>query len=478
MKPITQHTAPSPHIGGILASLSLSMLVSSLGASIANIGLPSLALAFNTSFQAVQWVMIVYLLTITTSIIAVGRLGDRIGRRRLLLLGIGLFSVASALCAMAPDIWLLLSARIAQGLGAAVMMAMTMALVGETLGKENTGRAMGLLGSMSAIGTALGPSLGGALIFGFGWRAVFLVTFPLGLLALLLAYRYLPHGRPQPQSESGRFDLPGTLLLGVTLACYALSMTLGHGDFGAINLLLLLCAALGSGLFIRLENNTASPLIQLALFRQPGLSSGLMMSALVMTVMMTSLVVGPFYLTRGLGLTVGQAGLAMSAGPLVAALFGVPAGRLVDRLGAKKITAVGLAIMALGAGVMSMMSIRQGVFGYVAPLCLMTLGYSLFQVANNTALMKHAAPEQRGVISGMVNLARNLGLITGASAMGALFMLAANVDDIKLATAEAVSNGMRVSYLTAGVLVAIALVMTIRSRAVIKPDADYSRSPR
>jgi MFS family permease len=472
MKPITQHTAPSPHIGGILASLSLSMLVSSLGASIANIGLPTLALAFNTSFQAVQWVMIVYLLTITTSIIAVGRLGDRIGRRRLLLLGIGLFSVASALCAIAPDIWLLLSARIAQGLGAAVMMAMTMALVGETLGKENTGRAMGLLGSMSAIGTALGPSLGGALIFGFGWRAMFLVNFPLGLLAFILVYRYLPGNPPQWQKDTGRFDWPGTLLLGLTLASYALSMTLGQGDFGTLNLLLLLCAGLGTGLFIRLENNTASPLIQLALFRQPGLSSGLMMSALVMTVMMTSLVVGPFYLTSGLGLTVGQAGLAMSAGPLVAALFGVPAGRLVDCLGAKKITAVGLAIMTLGAGVMSL---SEGVLGYVAPLCLITLGYSLFQVANNTALMKHAAPEQRGVISGMVNLARNLGLITGASAMGALFMLAANTDDIKLATAEAISHGMRVTYLAAGVLVAIALVMTIKNPAVIKSSTDYSR---
>jgi EmrB/QacA subfamily drug resistance transporter len=471
MQPITQHTAPSPHIGGILASLSLSMLVSSLGASIANIGLPTLVQAFNTSFQVVQWVMIVYLLAITTSIIAVGRLGDRIGRRRLLLLGIGLFTTASGLCAIAPDIWLLLSARIAQGLGAAVMMAMTMALVGETLGKENTGRAMGLLGSMSAIGTALGPSLGGALIFGFGWQAMFLVNVPLGLLAFILVYRYLPGSQSQWQKDNGRFDWPGTLLLGLTLACYALSMTLGHGDFGVINLLLLLFAGLGTGLLIRLENNTASPLIPLALFRQPGLSSGLVMSALVMTVMMTSLVVGPFYLTRGLGLTVGQAGLAMSAGPLVAALFGVPAGRLVDRLGAKKITAVGLAIMTLGAGVMSL---SQGVFGYVAPLCLITLGYSLFQVANNTALMKHAAPEQRGVIAGMVNLARNLGLITGASAMGALFMLAANTDDIKLATAGAISNGMRVTYLAAGILVAIALIMTIKNLAVIKSGTDYS----
>ncbi len=464
--------------GGILASLSLSMLVSSLGASIANIGLPTLALAFNTSFQAVQWVVIVYLLTITTSIIAIGRLGDGMGRRRLLLTGIALFTIASGLCAIAPDIGLLLAARIAQGLGAAVMMAMTMALVSETLGKENTGRAMGLLGSMSAIGTALGPSLGGALIFGFGWQAMFLVNLPLGLLAFILVYRYLPMGQPQSQKDSGRFDLPGSLLLGLTLACYALSMTLGRGDFGVINLLLLLCAALGIGLFIRLEKTTASPLIQLTLFRQAGLSAGLLMSALVMTVMMTSLVVGPFYLTRGLGLAVGQAGLAMSAGPLVAALLGVPAGRLVDRLGEQKITAIGLAIMTVGAGVMSMMTLSGGVFGYVAPLCLITLGYVLFQVANNTALMMHAAPEQRGVISGMVNLSRNLGLITGASAMGALFMLAANTGDIKLATAEAVSNGMRVTYLAAGVLAAIALVMTIRSHAAIKPGADYSRSPR
>ena len=478
MKLITQSAVGTSHSGGILTGLSLTMLVSSLGASIANIGLPTLAQAFNTSFQAVQWVVIVYLLAITTSIIAVGRLGDRIGRRRLLLMGIVLFTLASGLCAAAPDIWLLLAARVAQGMGAAVMMAMTMALVGETLGKENTGRAMGLLGSMSAIGTALGPTLGGALIFGFGWRAMFLVSLPMGGLAFMLVYRYLPVGSPQSQKDNGNFDLPGTLLLGLTLACYALSMTLGHGNFGVINLLLLLCSALGIGLFVRLENTTASPLIQLALFRQAGLSVGLVMSALVMTVMMTSLVVGPFYLTHGLGLAVGQAGLAMSAGPLVAALLGVPAGRLVDRLGAQKITAVGLAIMTLGASVMSMMTLNQGGFGYVAPLCLITLGYTLFQVANNTALMKHAAPEQRGVISGMVNLSRNLGLITGASAMGALFMLAANTGDITLATAEAVSNGMRVTYLAAGVLAAIALVMTLRNHAAIKPDGDYSRSPR
>ncbi|GAK26672.1 MFS transporter [Serratia liquefaciens] len=478
MKSITQHASPPANLRGILASLSLSMLVSSLGASIANVGLPTLAQALNSSFQAVQWVVIVYLLAVTTSIIAMGRLGDRMGRRRLLLTGIALFTLASGFCAVAPGIWLLLAARVAQGLGAAIMMAMTMALVGETVGKENTGRAMGLLGSMSAIGTALGPSLGGALIVGFGWRAMFLVNIPVGIVAFLLVYCSLPQGERQRQKERGRFDWPGTLLLGGTLACYALSMTLGRGDFGVVNLALLLGAALGMGLFVRWQKRTALPLIQLALFSQPGLSVGLAMSALVMTIMMTTLVVGPFYLTHGLGLAVGQAGLAMSAGPIVAALLGVPAGRWVDRFGAQRITLVGLTTMALGAGIMAMMSLNQGVIGYVAPLCLMTLGYALFQVANNTALMKHAAPEQRGVISGMINLSRNLGLITGASAMGALFLMATHTGDIKLASSHAVANGMQITYLVAGALAAFALVMAARNGGVRPPEDDYSRSPR
>ncbi|MDT3250526.1 MFS transporter [Serratia sp. root2] len=450
----------------ILASLSLSMLLSSLGTSIANVGLPTLAQAFNTSFQAIQWVVIAYLLAITTSIIALGRLGDRIGRRRLLLAGIALFTFASALCAIAPTIGLLFAARTVQGLGAAVMMAMSMALVGEALGKDNTGRAMGLLGTMSAIGTALGPSLGGALIFGFGWRAMFLINLPVGLLAFILAYRYLPTPAQEPQKQRGRFDYPGTLLLGLTLASYALSMTLGRGDFGWLNLLLLLAAALGIGLFVWVENSTVSPLIHLAMFRQPGLSAGLMMSLLVMAVMMTTLVVGPFYLTHGLGLAVAQAGLAMSAGPITAAVVGVPAGRLVDKLGAPKMTAVGLAILATGAGVMSMMSIRQGVLGYVAPLGVVTLGYALFQVANNTALLKDAPPERRGLISGMINLSRNLGLITGASAMGALFMFASNTTDINGANAVAVTVGMRFTYGAAALLALAALGIALGGRGL------------
>lgn len=145
----------TPSVRWALASLSLSMLLSSLGTSSANVGLPTIAQAFAASFQEVQWVVLAYLLAITTLVVGAGRLGDITGRRRLLLAGVFLFTAASVLCSVAPTLGLLIAARAVQGLGAAIMMALTMALVGETVPKEQTGRAMGVLGTMSAIGTAL-----------------------------------------------------------------------------------------------------------------------------------------------------------------------------------------------------------------------------------------------------------------------------------------------------------------------------------
>jgi MFS family permease len=180
-----------------LASLSLSMLLSALGTSIANVALPSLAQAFAASVQQVQWIVLAYLLASTTLIVSVGRLGDLTGRRRLLLAGMVLFTVASVLCSVAPTLWLLIAARAIQGLGAAIMMALTIAFVGETVPKAQTGSAMGLRGTMSAIGTALGPTLGGLLISGLGWAAIFFVTGALGMLTLLLALRFLPADRPR-----------------------------------------------------------------------------------------------------------------------------------------------------------------------------------------------------------------------------------------------------------------------------------------
>ena len=456
----------TPSVGWALASLSLSMLLSSLGTSIANVGLPTLAQAFNASFQEVQWIVLSYLLAITTLIVSVGRLGDIIGRRRLLLAGVVLFTVASLLCGLAPTLRMLIAARAAQGLGAAIMMALTVAFVGETVPKAKTGSAMGLLGTMSALGTTLGPSLGGVLIVGFGWRTIFLVNVPLGILNLILAHRYLPVDRRGPKADRAGFDNVGTLLLALTLAAYALAMTVGRGHFGPLNLALLLAAASGVGFFVLAEARTASPLIRLAMFRDPVLSASLAMSTLVSTVMMATLVVGPFYLSGALGLKAAPVGLVLSVGPLVAALTGVPAGRIVDRVGAQRMTIVGLVGIAGGASVLSMMPARFGVAGYIAPIVAITASYALFQAANNTAIMTDVRSDQRGVISGMLSLSRNLGLITGASFMGAVFAVSAATTDITTARPEAVATGMRTTFAVAAVLIVVAIAGAVGSRVL------------
>ena len=462
-----------------LAGLSLSMLLSSLGTSIANVGLPTLAQAFNASFQEVQWIVLAYLLAITTLIVGAGRLGDIVGRRRLLLAGIALFTAASVLCAVAPTLWLLVAARAAQGLGAAAMMALTMAFVGETVPKARTGSAMGLLGTMSAVGTALGPSMGGVLIAGFGWRALFFVNLPLGLLALLLAYRHLPPDRQAQAGQAGRagFDAVGTLLLALTLAAYALAVTLGRGNFGALNIALLSAAALGAGLFVFAEARVASPLVRLAMFRDPALSASLVTNILVATVMMATLVVGPFYLSRTLGLGTALVGLVLSTGPVISALSGVMAGRLVDRLGAPRTVIAGLAAMMAGSVALSVLPGLFGLAGYVAAIAVLTPGYQLFQAANNTAVMADVAPDRRGVVSGVLSLSRNLGLITGASVMGAVFAFASAASDITAANPEAVATGMRITFAVAAALAAAALAVALAIRALAAPSVPACPTP-
>ena len=454
----------------VLVSLSLAALLSSLGTSIANVGLPTLAQTFGASFSEVQWVVLAYLLAITTLIVSAGRLGDLFGRRRMLLTSIALFSVASLLCALVPSLGLLIAARVLQGLGAALMMSLAMALVGESIPQEKTGRAMGIIGTVSAIGTALGPSLGGTLIELSGWPMIFLVNAPLGVLAWLLAFRFLPVDRQPAARIKPHFDISGTLLLTLTLAAYALAMTLGSGHFDELNVVLLLVAGLGLLLFIRSQTRSVAPLMMLSMFRNPVLTTGFAMSALVTTVVMATLVVGPFYLTGALALDVAQVGLTMASGPIMAALIGVPAGYLVDRLGAYRMTWVGLLTMAVGSGLLCALPGALGVVGYILSLMVLTAGYALFQAANNTTVITQLSSQQRGVGSGLLGLSRNLGLITGASVMGMVFALGAGVSDISSALPGNIETGMRLTFGVATGLILCALSLAAAGQIWSRAD--------
>ncbi|TIU21548.1 MAG: MFS transporter, partial [Mesorhizobium sp.] len=264
-----------------------------------------------------------------------------------------------------------------------------------------------------------------------------------------------------PKTDRIGFDVVGTLLLALALGAYALAMTIGRGSFGPLNMALLVAAVFGAGFFVLVEARVASPLIRLAAFRNATLSTSLATSALVATVMMATLVVGPFYLSRALGLDAALVGTVMSVGPLIAALTGVPAGRIADRFGAGRMTIIGLIAIAAGFFILSVMPAISGIPGYIAPIAVITSGYALFQTANNTAVMSDIRPDQRGVVSGLLNLSRNLGLITGASAMGAVFAFPSVAIDIATARPEAVAAGMRITFAVAAILIVVALAIAI-----------------
>lgn len=456
-------TRTASHAKSALVTLCIGVLLPSLGISIANVALPTFAAGFQASFHETQWVILSYLLSITTLIVGAGRLGDLMDSRRLFLWGVAIFGFSSLTGGFAPSLFLLIIARLAQGVGAAILMSLSVALISRVVPKERIGSAMGLVGATSAMGTALGPSLGGGLLYLFGWQGVFLIHVPLTMILFFLAFKNLSPQEKKAAHLNKPFDYTGTFLLATCLASYALLMTLEETFFCKTNACFLMTCLISLGLFILTERKARFPLMPLSLFTQGASTGHLTMGIVTSGILMTNLVVGPYYLTHGMGLSTQIVGLVMSFGPLIVVLTGVPAGRLVDRYGTKPLTLVGLLSLSLGSFLLALIPVSFGIPGYLAPVALIAGGYALFQTANNTALMGDVTDQDRGMMSGLLNLSRYLGLMTGACAMGAVFAFATGTAHIETAPAQNVAVGMHATFAVTSTLGAcIALVLLLR----------------
>ncbi|QHP79917.1 MFS transporter [Pectobacterium odoriferum] len=403
---INQPDEPEQAKSGITITLALAILSASLGTSIANIALPTLTAVFSAPFAQVQAVVIAYLAAMALSVVIAGRLGDRYGLKPVFITGLGLFAIASLLCAIAPQLWQLIAARAFQGIGAAFLMTLGMALLRQTAGEKHVGRAMGIVGTVSALGTALGPSVGGFLLAIAGWRSLFWVQIPLVTIVLFMAFTLLP---ATPVKEK---------------------------------------ASLSGGLSVR---NTT-------------LLSNLTINAAVTAVIMTTLIVGPYYLGLGLGLKETLVGLVMAIGPAVATFSGIPSGRLVDTWGFRRALTAGLSLVVTGTFMLAILPNLLGVTGYILAIIVLTPGYQLFQAANNTATLAEIPGNQRGTVSGLLNLSRNIGLIAGASIMGQVFALGVGTEDFTHAAPASLANGMQLTFFLAGAMVLVAIAFTRRPK--------------
>ncbi|RNF33061.1 MFS transporter [Paracoccus methylarcula] len=447
----------------ILIALAAATLTASLGISVASVLLPTLTRSFAATVSEVQWVVLAYLISVTIAIVSAGRLGDLFGHRHVLISGLVIFTTASILCALAPNLGLLIAGRTLQGFGGAILIALPMSIARDIVPAGRLGTAMGLLGTTSAAGTALGPSLGGALLTWGDWRMAFWLLAGFATVALVLSVGFIARNSTRTGAAVRDLDFPGTFMLVIALAAYALATSGGANGIPVPTGLLISGAVISIILFVFIETRAASPLVPMALLLDRRIGTGLIMNIVVSTAMMSTLVVGPFFLAFALELNEAVIGLVMAVGPLVAAFSGVPAGRLTDRIGVNRAMAISLAQTMLGLLCLAFLPRYFGVGGYVAALFTLTPGFQLFFAANNTALLVNASKEQRGRLSGLLGLSRNLGLMTGASAMPTLFVTILGTGDAAQAPAADVAHAFSMTFAAAAGLAILALGMAIRS---------------
>jgi EmrB/QacA subfamily drug resistance transporter len=445
-----------------MLGVGLGVLMATIDVSIVNISLPTLVEQLGTDFPTVQWVVLGYTLVITSLMLAAARLGDILGSKRPYLAGLGLFTLGSLLCGLAPSAGWLIAFRGFQGLGAACMQALGVAIITTTFPASQRGRALGVVGGIVATGLALGPPLGGLLIGAWGWRSVFLVNLPLGALAWFLAVRQVP---PTPPGKAGQhFDLAGACVLMASLVSYALGLTWGqlHGFGHAPALALLALAALSLAGFVALEWRLAEPMVDLTLFQDPLFSLNLLMG-LLSFIQLGGIVVLPFFLELVQGYPTWQAGLLMMTVPVSMGLVSPWAGWLSDRYGSRGISLLGLLLLALGSYGVSTLYPGVSLAGYILRMAPVGLGMGLFQSPNNSAIMGRVPPQRVGVASGLLSLARTLGNTSGLPLMGAVFTHAVLAEAhlparsaITQAPKEALAAGLRGTYRLATLLALLA----------------------
>lgn len=409
MRTSASQDSTSPHT--ILALVVLATALSNLEVGLVNVALPTLADAFDAAPAAIQWVAIAYQLVIIGTLVPFGRLVDLAGGRAIYLAGMATVTLASILAALSPHLLWLIFARGLLGLGAAMLLATSQALVIEAYPDAERGRALGMMHMAVAGGLMAGPSVGGLLITLVGWRMIFLLPIVVTTLALGLGWRSLPR---QGKGKREPIDLVGAGLIVATaiFAVVGLTGLTRNGD-DTRDLLMLPAAVTLGVLFVVIERRQNSPLVDLATLRRWDLSAGLLAAFLTFIALASNMFLIPFALQGMMGHSAATAGVLMMTVPLLILPVAPLAGMLADRRGSRLPTTLGLTAICLAILGMARFDAETPVGIIIVVLGMYGLGAGLFQAPNNSAVLGAAPVGRQGVTSGMLALSRNLGQIVG-----------------------------------------------------------------
>ncbi|MDT8378167.1 MAG: MFS transporter [Desulfotignum sp.] len=402
--------------------VGISIFMSTLDSSIVNVALPYIMEDLNSDVGTVKWVMVVYLLTVSSLLLTFGRLSDIRGRRQIYVIGFLVFTGGSFLCGQAWTSWMLVGARALQGIGASMLMACSPAMVVDAFPQTERGKALGMMGAVVAMGLTLGPLAGGMILAYFSWRLIFYINIPIGIMAVaagMLVLRDLPGGNGSREP----LDKAGSLLLIVFLCSLIITLT-RIPDWGMISLKtgLGLATAIISGLgFVKNETHSPHPLLDLGLmkirlFILPLISTGILFASLFLLVFMM-----PFYLTYPGGFSASITGLIMIVPFLFLLIISPVSGMLADRLGSRLLCTLGMTFMCVSLVVLIFLSPEPVISAIVWRMALAGIGTALFVSPNNTTIMGAVAVHQRGIASGSIATARTVGMVFGVALAGTIF---------------------------------------------------------
>lgn len=387
--------------------------------TIVNVALPAIEKDLGSAFEDLQWVIDAYALTLAAALLAGGSLADRLGRRRIYVSGVALFTVASALCGLAGSPLMLNLARGLQGVGAGLMFACSLALLANTYRGTDRGTAFGVWGATTGAAVAIGPLAGGVLTDLIGWQAIFIVNLPIGALVVFLSLRYVAESRNE---HAGAIDWLGLVLFSSALAALVLGLIRGNdeGFTSPMILSLLIGSAVLLVAFVSVQLRVPSPTFDLSLFRVPTFVGGLIAAFVMSAAMFASFLYLTLYMQNQLGYSALEAGLRFLPISLLSFVVAPISGKLAERLGARWFIGIGLLVTSAALFLLGGLDVRDGWTALLPGMILGGIGIGMVNAPLATTAVGVVEPQRAGVASGINSTARQVGIATGTALYGAI----------------------------------------------------------
>ncbi len=405
-----------PGVSVLVLAIGFGTFLGALDASIVNVSLFTMAAELGVEMNAIQWIVLSYLLVITSLMPLMGKLGDRYGKTRVFQAGMIIFIIGSFFCALSPNLEVLVASRVFQAIGASIMSANGLALMTYFTTPKNRGRAIGMISVVLAAALGIGPVLGGFLSQFYGWPSIFLVNLPMGVIGYLLVQKFIPETK---KVEEVKFDNIGAALFFTflfSMVYYVSIVTTADLILSTVLILTIILSLIG---FILRERNFISPIIPTKILADRKISTSIFSALFAYMGLVPIIFLMPFFLQEALGFSQTMTGLFLIVHPLVISVTGPAAGFISERVDAKYQTVFGLVMELIGLILLAYFI--PNIILMALAIVVLGFGLSMFTVANGNFVMTSSPKEYLGVISALTNISRTTGFSVGTAAVTATF---------------------------------------------------------